>query len=501
MPESINTIDATPQPDFLIMSIAEQGYSLEAAVADLIDNSVTANSSVIQVLVDSDKEPFELFLADDGDGMTQQELVNNMQFPSSSPESERHDFDLGRFGLGMKAASFSQTRKFTVLSRKKGDLKYYGLTWDVDHLAQSGWELIENTTGEVNALLNEFWKLSSEYNGEIKNFTPNTIVIWSGLYKFEKYLKEHNRKKALHREIVENTTEHLGIVFHRYLENTYTPLKIRVNNSHVHPFNPFPESQQSLRKLEFKQKSFGDDNIKLEGYILPSSSIKESRCSDNIWTTPQKSLLDMEGVYIYRSNRLIIYGGWNGLIRKAPRLQLARLRVDIGNKADHLLHLNVAKSQVIIPHDLVNAFKAYIEELTSEAEKEFFNRSIKKFDNKKQSKADKLFLKTHSSKGPLLELNLDFPLLEEVLSSCDKDQKSKILLLTRMINTTINKIRNTHLDTSFYKCEEIKNDTLLSNIEALISKGYTKEFIKENILKELGIKTETLPKELLRIIN
>ncbi|MEI8646623.1 ATP-binding protein [Pseudoalteromonas sp. Hal056] len=116
---SEDRIKATPVPDFLIKSISEQGYSLEAAIADLIDNSVTANSSVIQVLVDTEIEPFQLFLADNGDGMSADELVNNMQFPSSNPEGVRSLEDLGRFGLGMKAASFSQTRKFTVISRKR----------------------------------------------------------------------------------------------------------------------------------------------------------------------------------------------------------------------------------------------------------------------------------------------------------------------------------------------------------------------------------------------
>lgn len=499
---SENRIKATPVPDFLIKSISEQGYSLEAAIADLIDNSVTANSSVIQVLVDSETEPFQLFLADNGEGMSADELVNNMQFPSSNPEGVRTLEDLGRFGLGMKAASFSQTRKFTVLSRKKGDDKYFGLTWDVDHLVKTKkWELLVSSKLEIDKLVNDFNKLNQDFNGGISGFSPNTIVIWSGLYKFEKYLKEYNRKKALHREIVQNTTEHLGIVFHRFLDSSHNPLTIRVNNSHIRPFNPFPESQQSLRKLEYRQKDFGNDNIKLEGFILPSSSIKEAQQPNSGWTTPNKSLLDMEGVYIYRSNRLIIYGGWNGLIRKAPRLQLARLRVDIGNKADHLLHLNVAKSQVIIPHDLVEAFKGYIEELTSEAEKEFYNRGIRKFNHKSNSKDIKFLKKTHSNKGPLLELNHDFPLLKEIVKSCDHKQKIQLFLLIRMINTTINKIRDTHENVPFYRCEETKEKDFFDFILSMKSEGFSSELIKKNLISELGIDLKTLPTELLEILE
>ena len=136
---------ANPNPEFLIKSIAEQGYSLETALADLMDNSITANATRIEVLTKIDTEPFILFLSDNGDGMDKTSLKKNMQFPSKSPEETRELSDLGRFGLGLKTASFSQTRIFTVLSRKRGSDKFFGLTWDVNHLKNSGkWEMILN---------------------------------------------------------------------------------------------------------------------------------------------------------------------------------------------------------------------------------------------------------------------------------------------------------------------------------------------------------------------
>ena len=100
---------ANPNPEFLIKSIAEQGYSLETALADLMDNSITANATKIEVLTKIDNEPFTLFISDNGDGMDEVSLKNNMQFPSKSPEQERDFGDLGRFGLGLKTAPFSAT--------------------------------------------------------------------------------------------------------------------------------------------------------------------------------------------------------------------------------------------------------------------------------------------------------------------------------------------------------------------------------------------------------
>ncbi|MGR5294714.1 ATP-binding protein [Vibrio mediterranei] len=495
-------LDAIPRPDFLIKSIAEQGYSLETALADLIDNSVTANANNVHVLVDSEKEPFKLFVADDGDGMSNLQLYQNMLFPSSSPEKIRKSRDLGRFGLGMKTASFSQTRKFTVISRTDEAYSYSGLTWDVDHLERTGkWKILKNTKEQINDILSEFSKLDKEFLNSSKCFSPRTIILWHGLYKFESYIQKTNRTKALNKEVVENTIEHLGIVFHRFLEKKINPLKIRINNEVVESFNPFPTDSTSIRKLEYKQRVFENDRIKLEGFILPSSSIKEERCENSLWTPSQKSLSDMEGIYIYRSNRLIIYGGWNGIIRRRPRLQLARMRVEIGNGADHLLHLNVAKSKLIIPHDLIKAFKGYIEELTIEAEKEFFNREINKVISKKSKNELTLFKKTHTNKGPILELDPEFPLTNELTKSLSKAQLNKINCIFRMINTTINKIRYTHEDSNYYECTELIDLNLSDTIKDLLDKELSPSFIKNNILSELGVDLTTLPEEIKELLE
>ena len=120
--------NCVPNPEYLIKSIAEQGYSLETSVADLIDNSVSADASAIEVLTDTQKIPFRVFIADNGSGMSPAELRKNMNFPSSSVDENRRKNDLGRFGLGMKTASFSQTRAFTVITRTTGTATYAART-------------------------------------------------------------------------------------------------------------------------------------------------------------------------------------------------------------------------------------------------------------------------------------------------------------------------------------------------------------------------------------
>lgn len=494
----IKSEDASPNPEYLIKSIAEQGYSLETSLADLMDNSISAEADKIEVLIDTDSEPFKLFLADNGKGMTEEELSNNMQFPSNSPEDSRSNSDLGRFGLGMKTASFSQTRKFTVLSKKKGENKYHGRTWDVDYLKANGWKIIINSDEEVARLMYQYNQLSKEFLKRFDEYEPNTIVIWEGLYKFESYLKEGNRKDALKREITEVTSDYLALVFHRFMEKSINPLKIRINNTIVSPFNPFPDEEKDFRQIEPKQSAFRSDVIKIEGFVLPSRAITESKKNLTKWTTKYRGLMDMEGLYIYRADRIILFGGWNGIVKKAPRLQLARLRVEVGNSVDHLLHLNVSKSQIVVPHELRNAFEDYIGELKIEAEREYYNRGIRKFSGTKAQNHVQLFERSYSNKGSILEINNNFPLVKNLQESLNKKQTSQLNLLLRMINTRVNNIRHVHEEKEFMGIEEkdgmsaVELETIILD---LLSSGITKEMIKVELIPNIGFRYASLPEK------
>ena len=487
-----------PNPEYLIKSIAEQGYSLETSLADLIDNSITAGAGQIEILVDTSKEPFWLFLADDGKGMSVDALAASMKFPSSSPEDNREINDLGRFGLGMKTASFSQTRAFTVLSRPKGTHTFHGRTWDVGYLQrEKEWKILKNTPAEVSDLLGQYQRLSEGFLNPFPGYIPNTIVVWQGLYKFESYL-DSGKQPALQREITEVTSEYLSLVFHRYMERKTTPVTIRINNNVLTPFNPFPTEQTDFRRLETNHRLFREDSLRLEGYILPARSLDESRDSNTLWTPPGKSLMDMEGLYIYRAERIILFGGWNGIIKKAPRLQLARLKVEIGNSVDHYFHLNVAKSSIVIPYELRVAFLRYVSELKTQAEKEYYNRGIKKLSAPKTKANNTLFIRNASSKGMLLELNEDFPLVQRLKRELTAEQYRLFRLVAKMVNTSVNRIRQVHEDKSFSEAakDTLSEEEIIRTIVILKESGLNNEQIEEILTSTLGVRTGTIPQSL-----
>jgi hypothetical protein len=499
----MKNINAEPNPEFLIKSIAEQGYSLETAIADLIDNSITANARKIELITMQDQEPFMLCLADDGEGMTELELIKNLQFPSRSPEEIRQKGDLGRFGLGLKTASFSQTRSFTILSRKKGTKEYKSLTWDVAFLKEHGWKIIVNTPQEISELIKLHKIESTNHLSQFDDFEPNTIIFWKGLYKFENYIQVSKKQEAFKNEITQTTCEYLSIVFHRFMETKKNELRIRVNNIQLEPFNPFPiENNSEIRILEPIQKNLSGDIIKIQGFVLPNKAIKESSDKNNIWCSRTKSLMDMEGIYIYRSDRLILYGGWNNIIRKTPKLQLARLRVEIGNKVDHLLHLNVAKSSINIPYDLKMSFYREIVNLQTEAKKEFHNYGLNVLANRQTGQVEKLYTKVASNRGVLLIINNEFKLLKSFKESLTKEQNSIlniILKITTKLINTIRQVDDVEVSSNENNSSDI-NDLKVAIIE-LKKLNLSVESIKTQLLQNIGIDLNNMPDEISELLN
>ena len=102
-----------------IKSLRDIGYSFEIAVADIVDNSISASSSRVDILAIQDDNKCIFHLLDNGSGMTNEELIEAMRFATTDPDDLRDKNDLGKFGLGLKTASFSQCKVLTVLSKKK----------------------------------------------------------------------------------------------------------------------------------------------------------------------------------------------------------------------------------------------------------------------------------------------------------------------------------------------------------------------------------------------
>ncbi|MBB5438543.1 hypothetical protein HDC92_002219 [Pedobacter sp. AK017] len=431
MPESILL---SPPPVFFIRSISEQGYTLSTAIADLIDNSLSAGATRIEILLDAHIIPLKIFIADNGGGMTSDDLTENMRFPSADLELDRNNNDLGRFGLGLKTASFSQSRKFTVISRKDS-IKYQGRTWDVEYLKDTeDWTLIIEDNKTVTHLIEDYKHVSANFHEHNADFEVNTLVIWEDLYKLEKLLKRNEINDEL-----EDLRSHLGLIFHRFIQKG--EVQIRLNNSLIEGFEPFPNHFPGVQTVSENYWQTGDVYIRFQGIILPKRSAAEAKESPSVWVPAGLTLEELQGIYVYRNERLINYGGWFRAIAKSIYLQFGRIRIDITNINDSEFHLNVAKSSLKIPFGLKRAMNEMVNHVAAQAAKEYRERLVSAvIKTGASSKGLSLIVKETGSGGPVLKINGEFELLRRLNSELSSDQSELLHSLVSLLENKLNEI-------------------------------------------------------------
>ncbi|MGY3212478.1 ATP-binding protein [Mucilaginibacter sp. HD30] len=431
MPQSIVL---SPPPVFFIKSISEQGYSLSTAVADLVDNSVTAGARRVELLINANVSPLRLYIADNGSGMTGDELSANMRFPSADLEAERAGNDLGRFGLGLKTGSFSQSRRFTLLSSKTG-MPYEARTWDVEYLKETkDWTLIVDSKEATEKYLEEYNAISSDFHGQSNDFIPRTIVIWDNLYKLERLKKQSEINDEL-----EELRSHLGLVFHRFLQSGR--LEIRLNNSMVTGFDPFPVNADGVQQISENYWQTADAYVRFQGIILPKRAAVEVKEPDSIWAPAGKSLDECQGMFVYRNERLISYGLWLRALPKAIWLQFARIKIDITNTNDSEFHINVAKSSLKLPFGLKRAMAEMVIYVAGQASKEYRERLASGvIRNPSARNGLSLISRESTASGPVLRISHDFELIRQLENQLTTAQVELLHTITGLIEKKLNQV-------------------------------------------------------------
>lgn len=332
-----------PHPAALIESLGALGYSLGAAVSDLIDNSISVGSSSIEVNFDwNEGTPFATIL-DNGHGMSTEELVEAMRLGGAGPSVVRQPNDLGRYGLGLKTASFSQCGRLTVATKQSGEVSC--ARWDTELMANShsGWELLsEPANGSEPRLLALQNQLGS-----------GTIVLWE--------LLRTGMEGTLSRflEALESLERHVAMVFQGFIDGDVRKVVIKLNGRVVKPWDPFVRWHPATLPKPQARLNSGPSAIRIQGYILPHRDRFETVDAHEIAGGPE-GWVGQQGFYIYRAGRLIVAGGWLGLGGSREWLrdeasQLARIRIEIPNTADADWRIDVRKSTARPPASLRDA--------------------------------------------------------------------------------------------------------------------------------------------------
>ncbi|ROO39943.1 ATPase [Pseudomonas sp. AF76] len=311
------------------------GYSTAAALADVIDNCVSAGASTVHVRFDWDGEKSRISILDDGGGMDDAELEAAMTLGAKSPLDVRSPNDLGRFGMGLKTASFSQCRCLTVASRRTGG-SVSCLRWDLDAIAASpddGWRMFEGPTRGSEAFIEPAEILRS-----------GTLVLWERLDRIVTPGYDVNHFA----DLVDDIELRLAMVFHRLLEGLKPVLRLFINDKLVSPWDPFMTGHPAKPwHSPAAQILTPSGLVEAQCHVLPhkdrlSEEEHHKAGGPEGWTSQQ-------GFYVYRNHRLLLAGGWLGLghgrtwNREEPQ-RLARIRLDIPNTADSTWKIDVKKS-------------------------------------------------------------------------------------------------------------------------------------------------------------
>lgn len=361
----VRTADATPHAASLIQSLRDIGYSADTALADILDNSITAGANRIEILSDLGSADPAIGILDDGVGMTIDELVEAMRPGSRNPLEDRAADDLGRFGLGLKSASFSQCKRLTVLTRRNGE--FAGATWDLDAVARTNrWEI----------------QLHDEYEDlpwRERLGGDGTLVIWRSLDRLSGGIDATDVAQAQHiNRAIAHAEQHLRLVFHRFMTDDNPPLLLFLNGRRLEAIDPFGTRYPGHQADRVDRLDMAHGSVEFQCFTLPHhKSILKAEWEE---LGGPEGHLRSQGFYVYRGRRLIIAGSWLGLARQTELTKLCRIRVDIPNTMDADWKIDVKKASAQLPPKVRGRMRLLVERLSSTSKRTYQRRGQKLVD-------------------------------------------------------------------------------------------------------------------------
>ena len=356
-------VETVPRAIRVFRALRSVGYDFNAAVGDIVDNSISAAAKEIHVDFKRTGKGFSLVIRDNGKGMTKPELREAMRLGSDvsyDPES------LGKFGMGLKTASLSQCRRLIVASNSGATAK--GLSafmWDLSHIDRvNRWELLDVQRSGI------------EHDPRIRPIlrSSGTIVIWEDMDRLDEPLGAYQLPGSADNwggQMIGELHIYLRMTFHRFMDGSLgarRTIKFFYNGRKLSPWDPFCRKEKNtsilktseFRPVETKSKS----TVRIEPFVLPEKDGKQGFSSLPAWNEA-KGLLpwnDSQGFYVYRENRLIHFGGWLRIRGKSEHTKYARVGVFFDSHLDDIFEISVHKMKLRLPASLAEHLKSATQE-------------------------------------------------------------------------------------------------------------------------------------------
>jgi len=464
--------EAKPKPNAAINSYRSFGYNLQTAIADIIDNSISAGAENVWIDYDWAGAGSKISITDDGNGMNLQELVDALTPGCKDPESPREEHDLGRFGMGLKTASFSQCKRLTVASKRK-NCENVIRCWDLDYVNKvQNWILL-NYISDMDIL--------NRINAE----TKGTVVIWEKLDKLVGNADKANVavRSTFYREM-EHLEIHLGMIFHRYLENK--KVKLWLNNEPINSWNPFLTKFGSVM---LGPEYLGKGQAEVRVYTLPHISRLDEL--QRKYGAGPKGWYEQQGFYIYRNQRMLVAGDWLGMFPRNEHSKLARLSIDFNNEYDYEWDLDIKKSNAKPPVGLRKDLNRLGILAIRESAKIYNYRGkvLKRNPELPEFQFQSVWNAVKSrEEGVKYTINRNHPLIKQFLNSAH-DDKSNINQLLKLIE------KNIPIETIIYyqsedpDSHELRTSGLeMDDMIILFARQLYESLIKQGTNREIAVK-------------
>lgn len=467
-------IPSIPEARLLLASLRSVGYTEETAIADIIDNCISAHANHIDICFDWNNK--RILIVDDGNGMAAADLIENMRIGSSDPDQARSEDDLGRFGMGMKTAAFSLGKMLTVVTKTDGVVS--NAVWDLDQIPQIGWNLIVRDSSEI-----EDYATKLDEQGTVVAIEHLDRVI---------DLTDENKSKKKFFAVARKVEKHLALTFHRFIEED--GLVLRLNENPIIAWNPFVLANSATQELsdETIWSDDGKSEVNIQPYVLPH---KTKFASDDDYQAAGgfKGWNYHQGVYVYRNRRLIICGTWFDYIKKEPAYNLARIKVDISSASDEDWKIDIKKSAASLPGYVRETVERAIDICTETSARVYNSRGTYSKSNAGSPNLNYVWEQRKKNGRYTFHINRKHSLLQDIKKQLD-DQGTAALsaylalvenLAPFMLSGAADSLQKNSsanaADQNSLECQMEINE-LKEYISLFLSRGFSKEETKATLL-------------------
>jgi hypothetical protein len=386
----------------LLLSLRALGYSFNSAVADLVDNSISARATQIWIDFGLDPEPYVAIL-DDGCGMTPERLKDAMRLGGTSG-SVRDEDDLGRFGLGLKTASLSQAKTLRVLSKCIGGVMA-GRSWDINLIVETGRWLSPVISRQEQEEIPLAERLSYLESG--------TLVVWTDL---DQLIEATQEPQEAILENFQELNQHLSLIFHRFLSGEANrKIEIFLGEKKVQATDPFLRSHKATQQLPVDSVLVDGQTLKISPFILPH--VSKLSAKDRELAQIDGSMRENQGFYIYRNDRIIGQSSWFRLARKSEMTKFARGAIDVPNSLDSQWKLDIKKSSAVPPESVKQVIRRVLDKFTETSARigRFRGRDVN------QDQQSRVWKVRQTREGFEYKLNRDHPAISSTAQRFGKD--------------------------------------------------------------------------------